>query len=118
MTNITKVTRKDVLNKVVSMVDAFSDEEREVATKMIASLEKRGTTKGISEKEMAQRASEMDEIMATLEGAMTATEIAKATGLSVQKISARLKVLVADGKVAKTPAKGKHPATFEAVTEE
>ena len=48
---------------------------------------------------------------------MTATEIANAVGLNVQKASARLKELVAEGAVVKTDAKGKKPATFALATE-
>ena len=105
-----EITRKSVLTKALEM--DFTEDEKAVIEKMIASLDKKGSS-GVSEKVQAERAAEATAILEVLaEGSATATEIAKATGMSVQKVSARLKVMVADGAAYRKDAKGKNPAQF------
>ena len=107
-----EITRKSVLTKALEM--DFTEAEKVVIEKMIASLDKKGSS-GVSEKVQAERAAEVTAILEVLaEGNATATEIAKATGMSVQKVSARLKAMVADGKAFRKDAKGKNPAQFGA----
>ena len=118
MANVIKATRKSVLTKAMNM--DFTDEEKEIIEKMIASLDKKGTS-GVSEKVQAERQAEFQAIYDYLveNGAATATEIAKALDMSVQKVTARIKK--AEG-IYRKPAKGKTPALigvepFEAETE-
>jgi predicted transcriptional regulator len=107
-----EITRKSVLTKAMEM--DFSEDEKAVIAKMIASLDKRNTKTGVSEKVQAERDAEMATIAEFLaDGKVaTATEIAKATDLSVQKVSARMKVMVANGEIFNKPAKGKSKAQF------
>ena len=114
-----KVTRSQVLAKAMMMTDVFTAEEIEVMGKMIASIEKKSSKGGVSDKVMAERQAERQAIEGVLksdDGAtavqMTATAIANAVGISVQRASARLKELIADGVVYKVDAKGKNPAMF------
>ena len=105
-----EITRKSVLTKALEM--DFTEDEKAVINKMIASLDKKGSS-GVSEKVLAERATEVQAILEVLaDQPTTATEIAKATGMSVQKVSARLKVMVADGAAYRKDAKGKNPAQF------
>jgi hypothetical protein len=106
MGNEIKATRKSVLTKAMDM--DFTAEEKEIIGKMIASLDKKGSN-GISDKVQAERTAEFQAIYDYLaeNGASTATQIAKALDMSVQKITARIKG--ADG-IYRKPAKGKNPA--------
>lgn len=109
-----EITRKSVLTKAMEM--DFSEAEKAVIAKMIASLDKRNGKTGVSEKVQAERNAEMAQIaefLGTVDTA-TATEIANAVGFNVQKASARLKVMVANGTIYNKPAKGKHKAQFSA----
>lgn len=107
-----EITKKEVLTKALEM--DFTDGEKAVIEKMIAQLDKRNSKSGVSEKVEAERRAEMDTIAEFLaDGKVaTATEIAKATDLSVQKVSARMKVMVANGEIFNKPAKGKNKAQF------
>ena len=109
-----EITRKSVLTKAMEM--DFSEDEKAVIAKMIASLDKRNTKTGVSEKVQAVRDIEMNAIAEFLaDGKVaTATEIANAAGLTVQKASARLKAMIANGTVYNKPAKGKTKAQFSA----
>ena len=109
-----EITRKSVLTKAMEM--DFSEDEKAVIAKMIASLDKRSTKAGVSEKVQAERDAEMKAIAEFLEGndPATATEVANAVGITVQKASARLKVMVANGTIYNKPAKGKTKAQFSA----
>ena len=106
MVNEIKVTRKSVLTKAMNM--DFTDEEKEIIERMIASLDKKGSN-GVSEKVQAERKAEFQAIYNYLveNGATTATEIAKALDMSVQKVTARIKG--AEG-IYRKAAKGKNPA--------
>lgn len=109
-----EITRKSVLTKAMEM--DFSEAEKAVIAKMIASLDKRNGKTGVSEKVQAERNAEMAQIadfLGTVDTA-TATEIANAVGFNVQKASARLKVMVANGTIYNKPAKGKTKAQFSA----
>lgn len=107
-----EITKKEVLTKALEM--DFTEGEKAVIEKMIAQLDKRNSKGGVSEKVEAERRVEMDTIAEFLaDGKVaTATEIAKATDLSVQKVSARIKVMVANGEIFNKPAKGKNKAQF------
>ena len=109
-----EITRKSVLTKAMEM--DFSAEEKAVIAKMIVALDKRNGKSGVSEKVQAERNIEMDAIADFLaDGKVaTATEIANAAGLTVQKASARLKAMIANGTVYNKPAKGKNKAQFSA----
>lgn len=109
-----EITRKSVLTKAMEM--DFTDGEKAVIAKMIASLDKRSTKSGVSEKVQAERDAEMKAIAEFLAmgDPATATEVANAVGITVQKASARLKVMVANGTIYNKPAKGKHKAEFSA----
>ena len=109
-----EITRKSVLTKAMEM--DFSEDEKAVIAKMIASLDKRNTKTGVSEKVQAERDAEMTAIAEFLNmgDPATATEIANAVGITVQKASARLKVMVANGTIYNKPAKGKNKAQFSA----
>jgi len=109
-----EITRKSVLTKAMEM--DFSEDEKAVIAKMIASLDKRNGKTGVSEKVQAVRDIEMNAIAEFLaDGKVaTATEIANAAGLTVQKASARLKAMIANGTVYNKPAKGKTKAQFSA----
>lgn len=108
-----EITRKSVLTKAMEM--DFSEDEKAVIAKMIASLDKRNGKTGVSEKVQAERDAEMAQIAEFIgDGIYTATEIANAVGLTVQKTSARLKAMVANGTIYNKPAKGKNKAQFSA----
>jgi capsular polysaccharide biosynthesis protein len=104
-----EITRKSVLTKAFGM-DGFSEEEKVVIEKMITALDKKKGSSGVSEKVQAERAAEVQAIYDFISnnGEVTATQIANGTGMSVQKVAARLKTM----NIAKTPAKGKSPAVF------
>lgn len=109
-----EITRKSVLTKAMEM--DFSEDEKAVIAKMIASLDKRNGKTGVSEKVQAERDAEMATIVDFLNtrDSATATEIANAVSISVQKASARLKAMVANGTIYNKPAKGKNKALFSA----
>lgn len=109
-----EITRKSVLIKAMEM--DFSENEKAVIAKMIASLDKRNGKTGVSEKVQAERDAEMTAIaeFLNMNDPATATEIANAVGITVQKASARLKVMVANGTIYNKPAKGKNKAQFSA----
>lgn len=109
-----EITRKSVLTKALEM--DFTEDEKAVITKMIASLDKRNGKTGVSEKVQAERDTEIQQIAEFLNngGIYTATEIANGVGMSVQKTSARLRTMVANGTIYNKPAKGKTKAQFSA----
>ena len=109
MTNEIKATRKSVLTKAMGF--DFTDEEKEIIERMIASLDKKGSN-GVSEKVQAERKAEYEDIIAYIEdnSPCTATQIAKALDMSVQKVTARLK----NAPIFIKPAKGKNPKQFSA----
>lgn len=115
-----KVTRSQVLAKAMMMTEAFTAEEIEVMGKMIASIEKKSSKGGVSDKVMAERIAERTAVLEALaNGPMTATEVMQAAGLSsTPKATARLKELVAEGTVVRIEGKGKTPTVFKAVTPE
>ena len=107
-------TRKEVLTKAYEM-DGFTAEEKEVIAKMITAVSKKGTG-GVSKKVQAEREADTAQIAEVLAqgGTYTATEVANATGMTVQKATARLKAMVAAGTAFYQPAKGKTKAQFSA----
>jgi KaiC/GvpD/RAD55 family RecA-like ATPase len=104
-----EITRKSVLTKALEM--DFTEDEKEIIAKMIDSLNKKGSN-GVSEKVQAERKAEYENIIAYIEdnSPCTATQIAKALDMSVQKVSARLK----NAPIFIKPAKGKNPKQFSA----
>ena len=115
-----KITRKSVLTKVVAMEDVFSAEEREVAQKMIDSLNKKST----SGKETARQAEnkafgqEILDYLATVEKA-SASEIGKNIGnkdFTSQKVIGIIKSAGIADKLEKVTEKGK--GFYKLATEE
>ena len=106
------MTKRDVLTKVVALEDVFTAEEREVAQKMIAQLDKKSSkpTKAQLENEVIKG----DILEVVADGhARTAKEIGAEVGYSTAKVSALLRALVLDGKVEKIPgAKSKDAPTY------
>ena len=94
----------------VKELEGCTDGMREVADKIITSLDKKSSKP--TKNQVANEGLKAD-ILAILEDgkARTATEIANELGVTVQKASALLRQMVGDT-VAKTEAKGKAPATF------
>lgn len=109
------MTKREVLTKVVSLVDVFTEEEREVAQKMIAQLDKKSSKPTKAQKE---NIGIKNAILAELADgrARTAREVAEAVGYTTAKVSALLRQTVEDGKVEKIPgAKTKDAPTYVAV---
>ena len=107
------MTKREVLTKVVALVDVFTDEEREVAQKMIDQLDKKSSkpTKAQVENEGVK----VDIMNVLADGkARTAKAIGEAVGYSTAKVSALLRALVLDGQVEKIPgAKTKDAPTYK-----
>ena len=94
------VTRKDVLNKALNVADFWSDDEREVINKMIASLDKKSSKPTKAQLENEGIKAEILEVIA--DGRKrTAKEIGEEVGYSTPKVSALLRALVLDGKAEK-----------------
>lgn len=96
------MTKRDVLTKVVELVDVFTEEEREVAQKMIAQLDKKSSKPTKAQIENIGIKNEMLAVIADGH-ARTARTVAEETGISTAKASALLRQLVDDGKVEKIP---------------
>ena len=108
------MTKRDVLTKVVSLVDVFTDEEREVAQKMIDQLDKKSSK---PTKAQLENVKIKNDILAVLADgrARTAREVADEVGYSTAKVSALLRQIVTDGKADKVPgAKTKDAPTYVA----
>ena len=107
------MTKREVLTKVVALVDVFTEEEREVAQKMIDQLDKKSSkpTKAQTENEGVKA----DIIDVLADGkARTAKAIGETVGYSTAKVSALLRALVLDGQVEKIPgAKSKDAPTYK-----
>lgn len=97
------MTKRDVLTKVVSLVDVFTDDEREVAQKMIDQLDKKSSK---PTKAQLENVKIKNDILAVLADgrARTAREVADEVGYSTAKVSALLRQIVLDGKVVKVAA--------------
>lgn len=119
MTN-TKMTYAIALT---SAIDALTSDANygEVVEKLSAlreTLAKRNANKGERKPTKVQRENESikEHLVTLLTSHMTASEVADTTGMSVQKVSALLNQMVEDGRVVKTPAKGKVKTSFIAAS--
>jgi len=116
-TSSSKVTYVSALTDVLASCE-LTDEVREKLEALKSSLEKRASKRSTKETKAQREAREFRE---TLLGAMqsnltdpvVAGEIAAMMDVTVQKASAALRTLVAEGKVIKTQEKGK--SLFQAV---
>ena len=116
-TSSSKVTYVSALTDVLASCE-LTDEVREKLEALKSSLEKRASKRSTKETKAQREAREFRE---TLFGAMqsnltdpvVAGEIAAMMDVTVQKASAALRTLVAEGKVIKTQEKGK--SLFQAV---
>lgn len=107
------MTKREVLTKVVALVDVFTDEEREVAQKMIDQLDKKSSTP--TKAQLENEGIKVDIMNVLADGkARTAKVLADEVGYSTAKVSALLRALVLDGKVEKIPgAKTKDAPTYK-----
>jgi predicted HTH transcriptional regulator len=96
------MTKRDVLTKVVELVDVFTEEEREVAQKMITQLDKKSSKPTKAQIENIGIKNEMLAVIADGH-ARTARTVAEEVGISTAKASALLRQLVDDGKAEKIP---------------
>lgn len=96
------------------LVEAGAPEELvEFVGREVALLEKKASAPRTKTKGQVENEGLKTEVVEMLAGkAMTATEVADALKVSVQKASALLRQLVASGEVSRTEAKGKVKATF------
>lgn len=119
-----KMTKLVAFTKAAEfLTDAGETEVAEVVAREAALLAKRaekgrGMTK--TQKANVEFKAEMVEVLAEAGVGVTATELATVMStdeetVTVQKVSALLRQLVAEGLVAKTEAQGKEKATFTAV---
>lgn len=95
------ITKKDVLTKAVSL-DAFTEDEKTVLTKMIEGLEKKSSKPTKAQLENVSIKNDILEVIADGR-ARTAREIAEVLGISTNKVSALLRAIVIDGKAEKVP---------------
>lgn len=110
---MTKVTKKDALQYVLTHFDALPIEYAEKLESMVAQLEKKATgerkpTK--AQRESAERGAQVAEFMASVVEPMTAGDIAKAVfgeDATASKATAHLTKLVKAGVVVRTEEKGK-----------
>lgn len=109
-----EITRKTVITKALGLADVWTDEEIEVLNKIKASLDNKSSkSKKVVEEHNALKA----DILAFLADGRgrTATEVGNEIGVTCQKASSILRMLVEEGAVEKTPAKGKNPTIFVAI---
>ena len=110
-----KVTQKDLYNRIKDvMADDF--EVVEFCEKKIAQLEKNAARprKTKVNQEVIDFRNNVLDALATKDSPVTNKELAAEFGVSAQKMSAALRVLVADGKVHRIEGEKKSaPATFE-----
>lgn len=109
------MTKRDVLTKAVTLVDVFTEEERETLQKMIDGLDRKS-----SKPTKAQRENLVikNEILAYLADGRkrTASQIAEGVGYSVPKVSSLLRAIVLDGKAEKIAgAKSKDAPSYVAI---
>ena len=111
-----KVTKRDMFLTIADVLGETEGNEDMVAflTHEVALIDKRANAPRKATKAQIENAGLKDGIVAVLSGTSgsTATEIAGALGVSVQKASQLLRQLIADGFVTKTEAHGKEKARF------
>ena len=107
-----KMTKRELFTTLIGVVQTLdvTDGDIAIAEQLVAGLQhevelldrKRDSSKGDAKKK-AEQASVKREIRATLADgeAMRATAIAEQVGVSVQKVSALVRQMVADGEVAR-----------------
>lgn len=104
------MTKREFLTKTMEL-EGCTDEMREVAEKMIASLDRKSSKP--TKVQVANEGIKADILAYLADGrGRTATEIGVELGHSCQKISALMKSLVEEGAVEKTVGKGKTPTRF------
>ncbi len=109
------MTKREVLTKAITLVDVFTEEERETLQKMLDGLDRKS-----SKPTKAQRENLVikNEILAYLADGRkrTASQIAEGVGYSVPKVSSLLRACVLDGKVEKIAgAKSKDAPSYVAI---
>ncbi len=122
MTNTIKVTKRDFYNEIINgteITQEMKDFAKDLIEKMDLANEKKKASPKVRELTDEQKALNLSilDMLLTAECPATAKELANAIGdVSVQKVSARLKYLVASGQVkAIEPAKRKDPMLYEMV---
>lgn len=100
----TKVTRKELFERIIDMM-ADDHEVVEMCEKYIAQLTK--PRKKTENKEAAEFRAAVATWLAEHEGAYTNAELAEAMGVSAQKMSAALRVLVNDDAVIRIEPESK-----------
>ena len=116
----TKMTYSVALSTAIeALSSAEFAEVREKLSALRETVEKRNANKGERKPTKVQRENESikENLVALLTSNMTASDVAEASGLSMQKVSALLNQMVADKVLTKTPAKGKTKTTFVVASE-
>ena len=106
------MTKRELLTKVVALEDVFTAEEREVAQKMIAQLDRKSSK---PTKAQIENIGIKNDILAIIADGhkRTAKAIAEEVGYTTAKVSALLRQIVADGKAEKIPGeKSKDAPTY------
>ena len=109
------MTKRDKFVEIVDVLTETGADETlvEAIKHEIELLDKRkGAERKPTKAQLANEALKADMVDILADGPMTATDVAKATDESVQKISQLFRQLVADGRVTRTEGKGKTKTTF------
>ena len=103
------MTKREFYVQVMAL-EGCTDEMREVAEKGLAQLDKRASKPTKAQIENEGYKVEIADYLT--EEPKEAKEIAEGVGLTVNKVAALLRQLVADGKAIKIEGKGKKSATY------
>ena len=104
-----KVTRKAALEFALSTAEVKANEEvKAVLEKLVETVSKTHDSSKAKEKRSAEQAALEEQVLDALAGLDNpkTADVAKALGLSTQKVAPRLKAMVADGRVVETVTKG------------
>lgn len=112
-----KVTKRERFVEIATILEQIEGTEElvEFVDGEIALLEKRaGKARGLTktQKENEVLKAEIVEALAEAEAGATATQVAQAFGISVQKAAQLLKQLVGEARVTRTEGKGKTKTLF------
>jgi predicted PP-loop superfamily ATPase len=117
-----KITKRDNFVAIVEMLEAIdgTEDKVEFIEAQIALLDKRKTGERKMTKTQAENVELKAVIAEVLDGTdnATATDVATALDVSVQKASQLLRQMIAEGTVARTEGKGKDKTTFATVADE
>lgn len=105
-----KHTKKELFTFLLVLAGATEADEWIIAgiEHEIDLLDKRSGVKGTNAKRDAEKKATMDKIVSVLtDEPQTATDVALAADFTVQKVTANMKPLVADGRANRTEVKGK-----------